>query len=266
MQTKSNSNIKRVLIIAGSDSGGGAGIQGDIKTACAHGVFATTAITALTSQNTQGVTGIFDVSPTFVSEQIEVVLEDIGTDAIKIGMLNTSGIITAITKTLKKPQNLVLDTVMIAKGGAALLKDSAITALKTKLIPLAKIVTPNIPEAELLTGIKITKMDDMLAAGKKILEMGAEYALVKGGHIKGNTIYDVVVSAKKFEVFTSEKIQTNNTHGTGCAMATAIACNLAKGDDVMKAVERARDFVRQAILTAPKIGSGHGPLNLLLKA
>jgi hydroxymethylpyrimidine/phosphomethylpyrimidine kinase len=262
MQTAANSNPKRVLIIAGSDSGGGAGIQGDIKTACAHGVFATTAITALTAQNTQGVTGIFDISPTFVSEQIEVVLEDIGTDAIKIGMLNNSGVITAIAKSLKKkPANLVLDTVMVAKGGAALLKDNAIEALKTKLIPLAKIVTPNIPEAELLTGITIKKMDDMIAAGRKILEMGAEYVLVKGGHIKGDTVYDVVVSAKKFEVFTAEKIQTQNTHGTGCAMATAIACNLAKGDDVLKAVEKARDFVRKAILTAPKIGSGHGPLN-----
>ena len=262
-----NNQPKKLLIIAGSDSGGGAGIQADIKTACAHKVFATTAVTALTAQNTQGVSGIYDISAHFVAAQITDVLDDIGADAIKIGMLNNAAVITAIADELKiRKIPIILDTVMVAKGGAPLLKDTAVEALKTKLMPLAKIVTPNIPEAEILSGMKITKMDEMIAAGKKILTYGSEAVLVKGGHLKGNVVYDVIVSKNSFEVFTSERIETNNTHGTGCTLSTAIACNIANGDDIFKATEKAREFVRQAILTAPKIGHGYGPLNHLFDA
>ncbi len=252
----------KLLIIAGSDSGGGAGIQADIKTAHQHGVYATTAITALTAQNTREVSGIFDIAPTFVAEQIEIVLTDIGSDAIKIGMLNNAPVITAVATSIdgfKVP--VVLDTVMVSKAGAKLLRDDAIAALKEKLIPLATLVTPNIPEAEILTGKTIRKMDDMVAAGKILVEMGAEHALIKGGHIKGSTVYDVVVSRKKFDVLTSEKIDSKNTHGTGCTLSTAIACHLSRGDDVLTAVEKAREFVRDGITSAFKIGNGNGPLN-----
>ena len=258
------SKCPRILIIAGSDSGGGAGIQGDIKTACAHKVFATTAITSLTSQNTQGVDGIFDVPPEFVAKQINAVLSDIGTDVIKIGMLSSEPIITAIALSLTPyPFPLVLDTVMLAKGGAALLKPDAVEALKTKLIPLATIVTPNIPEAEVLAGMKINSVDDMVEAGLRILDFGAKAVLVKGGHMEGDEITDVLLTTNNQQLMTSARIQSKNTHGTGCALATAIGCNLALGFDLKQAVEKARAYVFEAIKTAPQIGRGHGPLNHL---
>ena len=191
-----------------------------------------------------------------------MVLSDIGADVIKIGMLNKSAVISAVhTEIHDKNIPIVLDTVMVAKGGAPLLADNAVSAMKNKLVPLAKIVTPNIPEAEILTGMEIRKMDDMIKAAKALIEMGAEWALVKGGHIKGDAVFDVIVGKKKFEVFSGEKIPSKNTHGTGCTMATAIACNLAYGMDVIPAVEKARDYIRRAILAAPMIGNGHGPVN-----
>lgn len=254
--------LKKLLIIAGSDSGGGAGIQADIRTAHAHGVYPTTAITALTAQNTQGVLGIYDVTANFVAAQINAVLEDIGADAIKIGMLNNSAVVSAIEAELAgKDIPIVLDTVMVAKGGAPLLRENAVNSLKAKLIPLASIVTPNLPEAEILAGIKIKKLDDMIQAGKNILNYGCHSVLIKGGHLRGNVVYDVVVTRKKFEVFSHEKINSKNTHGTGCTMSTSIACHLANGKDVFTAVDKAREFIIKAIKTAPKIGHGHGPVN-----
>ena len=256
-----NHKPKTMLVIAGSDSGGGAGIQADIKTAAAHGVFATTAITALTAQNTQGVTGIQEATPSFVTEQIEVVLADIGADIIKIGMLANAPIIQAVLQALKKHKiPIVLDTVMIAKGGAPLLKTNAIELLKTKLMPTAYLVTPNIPEAENLTGLKIKDIDTMLKAGQKLIKMGAENVLVKGGHLDSLTLYDVLVTPKNFEVFSTKKIDTKNTHGTGCTLASAIACNLANGIGLNEAVQKATEYVAAAIKNAPNLGQGHGPL------
>lgn len=254
------------MSIAGSDSGGGAGIQADIKTAFAHGVYASTAITALTAQNTQGVSGIFDVSANFVAEQITLVLEDIGADVIKIGMLNNAGVISAVENVIGNLQiPIVLDTVMVAKGGAALLKTNAVNALKNKLIPLARIVTPNLPEAQILSGMKIRTLEDMILAGQNILGLGCHAVLVKGGHMSGQTVYDVAVTRDKYEVFSHDKLKTKHTHGTGCSLATAIACHLANGLDIFTAVDYARQYVFAAIKTAPGIGQGHGPINHFAK-
>jgi hydroxymethylpyrimidine/phosphomethylpyrimidine kinase len=261
-----SNQLKKLLIIAGSDSGAGAGIQGDIKTAFAHGVYASTAITALTAQNTQGVSGIFDVSANFVAEQISVVLDDIGADAIKIGMLNNAGVIAAVESVIGNLDiPIVLDTVMLAKGGAALLKNNAVNALKNKLIPLAKVVTPNLPEAEILAGMKILNLENMIEAAQGILQYGCHAVLVKGGHLWSSTIHDVVATRTKYEVFTHDKIETKNTHGTGCALATAIACHLANGVDIFTAVDYARQYVIGAIQNAPIIGKGHGPINHFIK-
>ena len=261
-----NSNQPKILVIAGSDSGGGAGIQGDIKTAMAHGVYASTAITALTAQNTQGVSGIYDITANFVAEQISLVLNDIGAQAIKIGMLNNAAVISAVESVIGSLEiPIVLDTVMIAKGGAPLLKDNANTALKNKLIPLAKIVTPNIPEAEKLTGIKILNLDNMLEAGNKILQYGCHAVLIKGGHSWSSTIHDVVITRAKHEIFSYDRFETKNTHGTGCTLSTAIACHLAQGVDIFTAVDYARQYVLAAIKTASPIGHGHGPINHFVK-
>jgi hydroxymethylpyrimidine/phosphomethylpyrimidine kinase len=257
--------MKTLLIIAGSDSGGGAGIQADIKTASAHNVFATTAITALTAQNTLGVSGVVETPSDFVAQQIRDVLSDIGANAVKIGMLSSAAIIEAVHSALfPVPEFLVLDTVMLAKGGAALLKPDAVEALKTLLIPIATIVTPNIPEAEILSGITIKNTDDMLAAAHKILGLGAKAVLVKGGHLPSETVIDILLTQDGHKFISHNRIKTKNTHGTGCTLATAIACNLANGQGLTEAVQNAADYVHNAILTAPKIGSGHGPLNHML--
>ena len=257
--------MKTLLVIAGSDSGGGAGIQADIKTASAHNIFATTAITALTAQNTVGVTNVIDTPPAFVAEQIKAILTDIGADAVKIGMLSSAGIIEAVHSALfPVPNFLVLDTVMLAKGGAALLKPAAVEALKTLLIPIATIVTPNIPEAEVLSGIDIKNTDDMLKAGKAIISLGAKAVLVKGGHLPGEKVTDILITAHNQQLMTHDYINTKNTHGTGCTLASAIACNLANGLELAASVQKATDYVHRAIKTAPQIGKGHGPLNHLV--
>ena len=259
--------MKTLLIIAGSDSGGGAGIQADIKTASAHNVFATTAITALTAQNTLGVSGVVDTPPDFVRQQIRDVLEDIGASAVKIGMLSSAAIIEAVHSALfPVPQHLVLDTVMLAKGGHALLKPDAIEALKTLLVPIASIVTPNIPEAEALAGISIKTPHDMITAGNKILALGAKAVLVKGGHMAGAEVTDMLITQNSQMPIIHKRIDTRNTHGTGCTLASAIASNLANGLELAPAVRKATDYVHNAILTAPRIGSGHGPLNHLTSA
>ncbi len=255
----------RVLIIAGSDSSGGAGLQADIKTVTALGGYAMTAVTAVTVQNTLGVFGIYDLPTEIVAQQMRAVLDDLGVEAVKTGMLHSAAIIEAVATTLDEfdvEAPLVVDPVMIAKGGEALLEDRAMDALKSELISRATLVTPNIPEAEALTGITIKNADDQARAGEKIMAMGAKAALVKGGHMPGDQIVDMLVSdTEGWEKFTSTRINTIHTHGTGCTLASAIATALAHGRPLSSAVARARGYVHEAIRTAPGFGQGHGPLN-----
>lgn len=255
----------RVLIIAGSDSGGGAGIQADIKAVTALNGFAMTAITALTAQNTQGVHAVHEVPENFITRQIEVVLEDLGADAIKIGMLHRAAVIDAVADALERlapDVPLVLDPVMVAKGGHALLEDDAVAALKQRLIPRAALITPNVPEAEVLTGVKIEAVEDLAVVGDKLARLGAGGVLVKGGHMKGPTVTDVLWCCdQRPQIFTSARLDTPHTHGTGCTLASSIACGLAQGLEMPAAVARARDYVHEAIADAPGFGHGHGPLN-----
>ncbi len=254
----------RVLIIAGSDSGGGAGIQGDIKTVSALGGYAATAITALTVQNTLGVTDIHPVPPAFVAGQIHAVLSDIGADAIKTGMLYSADIIEAIADALEAYPGipLIVDPVMVAKGGAPLLKPDAVAALTSRLFPKAALLTPNIPEAELLAGSPIRDVEDMRCAAQAIRARGARAVLMKGGHLeeRGETITNLLLDADKEQRFTTPRLSSRHTHGTGCALASAIATGLAQGMGLVETIERAQSFVHQAILNASGLGSGHGPL------
>jgi hydroxymethylpyrimidine/phosphomethylpyrimidine kinase len=256
----------RVLIVAGSDSGGGAGIQADIKAVSALQGYAATAITALTAQNTTGVYGIFPVDPAFVAQQMRVVLEDIGADAIKVGMLASAEVIEAVAgEYVERAINipLVVDPVMVAKGGHALLESEAELTLKKRLLPLADLVTPNIPEAEALADIEIRDLADMRRAAELIRTFGPKAVLLKGGHMEGELVQDLLVTEDGEEVFESPRVHTPHTHGTGCTLASAIATGLAQGMGVRDAVARARAYLAQAILTAPGIGHGHGPLNHL---
>jgi hydroxymethylpyrimidine/phosphomethylpyrimidine kinase len=252
----------RVLVIAGSDSGGGAGIQADIKTAMALGAYATTAITALTAQNTLGVHGVLPVPPAFLRLQIETVLADIGADAVKTGMLGDAPTIELIAALLA-PTRLpfVLDPVMVAKGGARLLAADAAAALIQVLLPLATLVTPNVPEAEALTGLTIPSLAAMHRAAEALLALGAPAVLLKGGHMPGETVTDLLVTQGGTEIFRHPRLQTRHTHGTGCTLATAVAAGLAQGMALSPAVARARSYVQAAIATAPGLGTGSGPLN-----
>jgi hydroxymethylpyrimidine/phosphomethylpyrimidine kinase len=254
----------RVLIIAGSDSGGGAGIQADIKTVTMLGAYAATAITALTAQNTEGVFGVLPVPPDFVRRQIEVVLDDIGADAVKTGMLHDSAVIKTVAAALAERASgvpLVVDPVMVAKGGAALIESDAIAALKERLLVRAAVVTPNLPEAEILCGRKIGSLDEMREAARMLLELGCEAVLLKGGHFPGDSVSDVLATGSGIRVWQSPRIATRHTHGTGCTLASAIAAGLAQGRDIESAIERARDYVHRAIASAPGLGRGHGPLD-----
>lgn len=255
----------RVLIIAGSDSGGGAGIQADVKTVTALNGFAATAITALTAQNTLGVQSIEEVSADFVIAQIRVVLEDIGADALKIGMLHRREIVEAVADFFDAQEYLppvILDPVMIAKGGAALVSGDASEAIKSRLIAShTHILTPNIPEAEELTGMTIETLSDMEKAGRKLLEMGPTAVLMKGGHQQGEYVVDLLVSPEGVQTFSHPRFDTRHTHGTGCTLSSAIATGIAQGLPVKKAVERALKYVHTAIEQAPGIGGGHGPLD-----
>jgi hydroxymethylpyrimidine/phosphomethylpyrimidine kinase len=254
----------RVLIIAGSDSGGGAGIQADIKSVSAMGAFAATAITALTAQNTLGVHGIEAVSTPFLRQQIRVVLEDIGADAIKTGMLHDVPTILAVCaeiRALAPSVPLVADPVMVAKGGHRLLAEDAVATLMAELLPLASIITPNIPEAEVLSGITIRDEADMHAAAAKLLSLGVRAVLLKGGHMEGPVLVDLLVSPAGTSRFESPRIATRHTHGTGCTLASALAAGLAQGMALEDAVARARNYVRAAMLAAPGYGAGHGPLD-----
>jgi hydroxymethylpyrimidine/phosphomethylpyrimidine kinase len=254
----------RVLVIAGSDSGGGAGIQADIKTVTALGGYAATAITALTAQNTLGVFDVMGVPGPFIRRQIELVLDDIGADAIKTGMLHNAEVIETVVAALgdwPKKVPLVVDPVMVAKGGAALLEPQAHDALSRLLLPLSAIVTPNVPEAEALTGLTIKGVDDMRRAAERLGGLGCRAVLVKGGHMPGAQIQDLLWTVEGAEVLSGLRIDTSSTHGTGCSLASAIATGLAQGMSVRDAVIRGRAYVLEAIRTAPGFGKGHGPLN-----
>jgi hydroxymethylpyrimidine/phosphomethylpyrimidine kinase len=254
----------RVLIVAGSDSGGGAGIQADLKTVTMLDAFAATAITALTAQNTEGVYGVLPIDPAFIRRQMEVVLADIGADAIKTGMLHDDGVIETVAAVLAEmaPQTpLVLDPVMVAKGGAPLIEAGAIDALKRLLVPRAAVLTPNLPEAEILLAGAIADVAAMREAARALLALGCSAVLLKGGHLAGDTVHDVLATATGLREWTSPRIDSRHTHGTGCTLASAIAAGLAQGMPVEAAVERARDYVRGAIATAPGFGRGHGPLD-----
>jgi hydroxymethylpyrimidine/phosphomethylpyrimidine kinase len=254
----------RVLIIAGSDSGGGAGIQADIKTVSALGGFAMTAITALTAQNTLGVHAIHPVATDFIAQQMAVVLDDIGADCLKTGMLHNAEVIRVVAgmiagKAAGLP--LVADPVMVAKGGASLLDAAAHSALIERIVPLAAVLTPNAPEAAALTGIDVGDEAGQQAAGEALRGMGARAVLVKGGHIEGPRIVDLLVTGDGVVRFESPRIDTPHTHGTGCTLASAIATGLAQGRDLPAAVSRARDYVLAAIAAAPGFGAGHGPID-----
>jgi hydroxymethylpyrimidine/phosphomethylpyrimidine kinase len=254
----------RVLIIAGSDSGGGAGIQADIKAVTAMGGFAATAITALTAQNTQGVHGVVPVEPAFIAQQMEVVLTDIGADALKTGMLHSAEVIDTVVGIIKKHAPgvpLVVDPVMVAKGGHRLLLSAAETALRERLLPMAALLTPNLPEAEVLVGFPVRVEADMKRAAERLVVLGARAVLMKGGHLEGDRIVDFLFHGGKLERFEDARIQSRNTHGTGCTLASATAAGLAQKMSLRDAVARARNYVREAIATAPGYGQGHGPLN-----
>ncbi len=257
----------RVLIIAGSDSGGGAGIQADIKTVTALGGFAMTAITALTAQNTRGVQGIHEVPPEFVADQIRVVMEDIGADCIKTGMLHRTDVIDAVADMLDRyapDVPLIVDPVMIAKGGASLLEDSAILSVRQKIIPRATLITPNAPEAGVLAGMEVKTQDDAMTAARSLATLGPRSILITGGHLDSETdrVTDVFLHDEGvLDVFESERIETRHTHGTGCTLASAIAAGVAAGMGMRGAIVRARQYVHEAIRTAPGYGNGHGPLN-----
>ena len=254
----------RVLIVAGSDSGGGAGIQADIKAVTALDGFAMTAITALTAQNTQGVFGVHPVPLPFLRQQIEVVMTDLGADVIKTGMLGDSATIAAVCDALTDfapGVPLVLDPVMVAKGGHNLLAQEAVATLRQRLLPRAAVITPNLPEAEALTGMTIASVEDMRVAAGILLSLGVPAVLLKGGHLAGDALTDLLATPDGIEAFTDTRIQTRHTHGTGCTTASAVAAGLAQGMSLRDAVVRARAYVRAAIATAPGLGSGHGPLN-----
>jgi hydroxymethylpyrimidine/phosphomethylpyrimidine kinase len=256
--------IPRALTVAGSDSGGGAGIQADLKTFAALGVHGMSAITSITAQNTYSVTRVVDLDPEMVVEQIRVCVEDIGVDAVKTGMLHTTDIIRAVADELRKiSAPKVVDPVMVAKSGAPLLREDAIKTLVEELIPIADVVTPNAREAERLTGIPVKGLEDQKRAAKEIAELGARAVVVKGGHINGPMVHDVLYFNGDYIVLESERIRTKNTHGTGCTFASAIAAHLAHGTEIVQAVRKAKEFVTDAIRYGLDLGKGSGPVNPL---
>ena len=253
----------KVLIIAGSDSSGGAGIQADIKTVSSLGSYAMTAVTAVTSQNTTGVLSIFSVSASEISKQIEFTSNDIRPDAIKIGMLGNAKIINAVIKSISKIKinRIILDPVMVAKGGTRLIDNKSIKILREKFLKKVSLITPNIPEAEILANQKIFSKKDMITAGKKLLTLGAKNVLIKGGHLNSKTTYDILLKKNKIFIFKNKKIKSKHTHGTGCTLSSAIATYYSCGKSLKKSCENAIKYVNQAISYAPKYGKGHGPIN-----
>ncbi|MDJ0942523.1 MAG: bifunctional hydroxymethylpyrimidine kinase/phosphomethylpyrimidine kinase [Kiloniellales bacterium] len=256
----------RVLIVAGSDSGGGAGIQADIKTVTALGGFAATAVTALTAQNTTGVYGVVGVEPAFIQQQMRVVVEDIGADAVKTGMLHSAPVIEAVAEVLAELDPalpVVVDPVMVAQSGASLLESDAVSAVKERLLPRAGVLTPNLPEAAALLGGAISETrDGMVSAALGLAELGPGAVLLKGGHMASDSLRDVLVRrGEVLEVFEEPRIDTEHTHGTGCTLASAIATGLAQGLAVTAAVQRARRYLRLAIERNPGLGRGQGPVD-----
>ena len=254
--------IKKVLTIAGSDSSGGAGIQADIKTITAHKMYAMSVITALTAQNTMGVSSIFEVTPEFVGQQLDSIFTDIVPDSIKIGMVSSKEIIEVIAAKLKEynAKNIVVDPVMVATSGSSLMKDDAAFALCKQLLPLASIITPNIPEAEVLSGIKIENQQDMIKAAEKISESFAGAILVKGGHLVSDAT-DLLYKNGDCRWFSAKRIDNSNTHGTGCTLSSAIACGLANGLSIEESIKSAKDYLTGAIGAMLDLGHGSGPLD-----
>ena len=254
--------MRTALTIAGSDSSGGAGIQADLKTMTANRVFGMSAVTALTAQNTTGVSGVMEVTPEFLEQQIDMVFTDIFPDAVKIGMVSSSGLINVIAEKLKayNAKNIVVDTVMVATSGAKLISDDAIETLKEALIPLATVITPNIPEAEALSGISIKDENDMKTAAEKIGKSFNVAVLLKGGH-SINDATDILYEKGCFTVFKGSRINNPNTHGTGCTLSSAIASNLANGYSLKDSVKRAKEYISGALLAGLDLGKGSGPLD-----
>ena len=255
----------KVLVVAGSDSSGGAGIQADIKTVTSLGSYAMTAITAVTSQNTTGVKSIISINPKEISNQIEFTAKDIKPDAIKIGMLHSTKVIEAVIKSLEniKIKKIIFDPVMVAKGGTKLIDDSAIKFFKSRLIKIATLITPNIPEAEILTNIKIKNRHDMILAANELIKLGAKNVLIKGGHLKFRLVQDIFVNKSEIKIFKNKRYKTKNTHGTGCTLSSSITTFLSCGKPIKKACELGIKYVNSAIKTNPKYGKGHGPINHL---
>ncbi len=255
----------KILIIAGSDSSGGAGIQADIKTVTALGGYAMTAVTAITSQNTTGVNSVVPIPPKEIEKQILFTSKDIKPDAIKIGMLHSSDVINSVLKSLRKvkTKKIILDPVMVAKGGFKLINDRAIKNLREKLIKKAYLITPNIPEAEVLTKIQINSLDDMIKAANILLKFGVKNILIKGGHRNTKIMKDVFLNKKELKIFKNKKIKTKNTHGTGCTLSAAIATFFACGKTLNKSCELGIKYVNQSIRSNLNYGKGHGPINHL---
>tara|TARA_B100001057_G_scaffold267142_1_gene267268 strand:+ start:3100 stop:3891 length:792 start_codon:yes stop_codon:yes gene_type:complete len=253
------------LIIAGSDSSGGAGIQADIKTATCLGVYAMTAVTAVTIQNTTGVKSVVSIPAREIYSQIVYSSKDIKPSAIKIGMLHSKQIINEVFKALNeiKIKKIILDPVMVAKGGTKLITDQAINLLKKKLLKKVTLITPNLPEAEILSGVKINTKEDMILAASKLIKLGAPNVLIKGGHFKSKKLYDIFMNKNEIKTFISNRLKTRNTHGTGCTLSTAITSFLSCGKPLKKSCELGIKYVNSAILTNPKFGKGHGPINHL---
>lgn len=254
--------MKRALTIAGSDSGGGAGIQADLKTFAAHGVYGTSAITAVTAQNTLGVIGVHVLPAEFVTAQIEAVTSDIGCDAVKTGMLATAAIVEAVAAAIEQLElpNLVVDPVMVAKGGDRLLADDAVHALRSVLLRLAHVVTPNVQEAEVLAGMEVRSLGDAREAARRILRFGPAAVLIKGGHLPGDTITDLLVDGSREIEITGPRVRGPHTHGTGCTLAAAIAARLALGDSLEDAARRGHAYVAEAMRHGIDVGTGHQPL------
>jgi len=253
--------MKVALTIAGSDSCGGAGIQADIKSISANGVYAMSVVTAITAQNTQGVFGVQDIDEEMIRKQIDVLFDDVKIDAIKIGMVSKPATIKAISQTLKKYdyKNIILDPVMISKSGFSLLQPDACSALISELIPLALVVTPNLLEAEVITGMSVKNLVEMEASAKKIHSMGARYVLIKGGHLEDDESTDVLYDGEKITKYSSKRVNNNNSHGTGCTLSSAIAANIAKGLSVEEAVEISKQYITKAIKNGIELGKGVGP-------
>ena len=255
----------KILIIAGSDSSGGAGIQADIKTITALGSYAMTAITAVTIQNTTGVKSIIPIESKEISNQIEFTSKDIKPDAIKIGMLHSTKVINSVIKSLDsiRIKKVILDPVMVAKGGTKLIDNKAVKLIRNKLMKRVVLITPNIPEAEILTKTKITSVEDMIKAGKLLIDLGAKNVLIKGGHLKSKKMYDIFLNKKIVKIFKSNKYKSKNTHGTGCTLSSAIAANVSCGKDLIKSCELGIKYVNEAIKSNLNYGKGNGPINHL---